>query len=257
MISKKKNFLFIRIPKSAGRTMDQGLMPYYIDYPKLFGIDAVVGKVSHHATYWEVKNNWGEYLKRNKDIHLESLYKFAFVRNPWDRVFSYYYPFHRKKYGKKSSDDMICDSFRKWISDRRDFMGQVSWSGLSTDFLANVKKFPSAAISAAKGPVYRTGKPPIELQQVAYMTENGCFEGENKMDFIGRFENLEEDVSKIEQKLGVKIDMSKHIGRVHGGSLRPRRHYSFYYDEESIDTIEQLFYKDIELFDYSFERQDS
>lgn len=76
-----------------------------------------------------------------------------------------------------------------------------------------------------------------------------CIEGENELDFIGRYENLTQDYNLICDKIGIsppKLGFQK-------SGFRDKTHYSEYYDEESIEIVKQYFKKDLELFGYNFE----
>lgn len=76
-----------------------------------------------------------------------------------------------------------------------------------------------------------------------------CIEGENELDFIGRYENLTQDYNLICDKIGIK---PPELGFQKSG-FRDKTHYSGYYDEESVEIVSQYFKKDLELFGYGFE----
>jgi len=73
-------------------------------------------------------------------------------------------------------------------------------------------------------------------------------EGKPLVDFIGRFENLQEDFNKVFKKLNIP-----------GGNLGKRnvfyrrKHYSYYYDKETKNIVSEIYKKDIEIFGYKFE----
>jgi hypothetical protein len=70
--------------------------------------------------------------------------------------------------------------------------------------------------------------------------------GKNLMNFVGRFENLQEDFNKACEEIGIpqvslpKVNTSKH------------RFYKEYYNKHTRDLIYNAFKKDIELFNYDF-----
>jgi hypothetical protein len=70
--------------------------------------------------------------------------------------------------------------------------------------------------------------------------------GKNQVDFIGRFENLEEDFSKVCSTLGIKNYELPHVFKsAHG-------HYRTYYDKEDAIKIEKFYKRDVEYFNYKF-----
>lgn len=91
--SKKYKFLFIHIPKSAGTSIHFALKPFsdpfalkFITSPlKKIGLPINFGPspLDSHSTAHQIKKLFG------KDFH--NYYKFAFVRNPWERICSSYF----------------------------------------------------------------------------------------------------------------------------------------------------------------------
>ena len=94
MISFQKQFLFVHIPKTAGNSIQSILRDYSEDEVvalrgeqdgiERFGLRNPNHKVRKHSTLAEYRMALGEERFR-------PLYKFACVRNPWDRMVSYYF----------------------------------------------------------------------------------------------------------------------------------------------------------------------
>src|SRR5262245_42919673 len=94
MISLQKRFLFVHIPKTAGNSIQSVLRDYSEDQLialrkeqdgiERFGLRNPLYKIKKHSTLSEYHDVLGAEQFRN-------LYKFTCVRNPWDRMVSYYF----------------------------------------------------------------------------------------------------------------------------------------------------------------------
>ncbi|MCK4947010.1 MAG: sulfotransferase family 2 domain-containing protein [Candidatus Aureabacteria bacterium] len=82
------------------------------------------------------------------------------------------------------------------------------------------------------------------IPQLDYITDN---KGNIIVDFIGRFENMDKDWKYITKKTGANTKLLP-------VNISNRKHYSFYYTEETIRVVGELFRKDIETFGYRFEK---
>src|SRR5256885_58381 len=90
----EKQFLFVHIPKTAGNSIQSILRDYSEDEIvalrseqdgiERFGLRNPNYKIKKHSTLAEYRGALGEERFR-------SLYKFVCVRNPWDRMVSYYF----------------------------------------------------------------------------------------------------------------------------------------------------------------------
>lgn len=79
----------------------------------------------------------------------------------------------------------------------------------------------------------------LQLQKDFFYENDKCL-----MDFIGRFENINEDFKLICERIGVNCDLP------HLNSSRRVQSYLSYYSNKSIEMVNQAFYTDIELFNY-------
>ena len=94
MISLQKRFLFVHIPKTAGNSIQSALRDYSEDQLvalrkeqdgiERFGLRNPRYTIKKHSTLSEYHDALGDEQFRN-------LYKFTCVRNPWDRMVSYYF----------------------------------------------------------------------------------------------------------------------------------------------------------------------
>jgi hypothetical protein len=98
MISIKHKFLFVHIPKTGGNSIQQILRNYSEDFvaTKSSGQDGF-DRFDINDRYRTKKHSplWYYRLVLPRSIYM-SLYKFAIIRNPWERLISYYFSPHRK-----------------------------------------------------------------------------------------------------------------------------------------------------------------
>lgn len=79
------------------------------------------------------------------------------------------------------------------------------------------------------------------LQQSFYVEADGkCW-----VDFIGRMENLEADLSHVLDRLGLNYAIP-HMNRSQHG------HYRDYYDKDSREQVTKKYQRDLDLFRYTF-----
>lgn len=143
----------------------------------------------------------------------DGLFRFAFVRNPWDLVVSAYH-FEKHYVGQRhvaSAEPDRAEAVRR-----------------SPDFERFVRIYP--------------------LLEPADMTSMIVDDNDRSMvDFVGRFENLESDFAAICERLGLRGTVLPHENRSQG-----RRAYREYYTAETRDVVARYFERDIKRFGYAF-----
>ncbi|WP_132031685.1 sulfotransferase family 2 domain-containing protein [Aquabacter spiritensis] len=98
MLSTKHNFLFIHIPKTGGNSIQRVLLPLSDDCMALTG--------PHHdgIDRFEIRSSkldihkhstLEDYRRQISHDSFSRLFKFACVRNPWDRCVSFFFSPHR------------------------------------------------------------------------------------------------------------------------------------------------------------------
>jgi Sulfotransferase family len=112
MISLQKRFLFVHIPKTAGNSIQSALRNYSEDELvalrkeqdgiERFGLRNPIYPVKKHSILAEYRAALG-------DAEFGKLYKFTCVRNPWDRMVSYYFTptQHQGTWNRKKFKDVI------------------------------------------------------------------------------------------------------------------------------------------------------
>jgi Sulfotransferase family len=165
MISLQKHFLFVHIPKTAGNSIQTALRDYSEDQLvalrkeqdgiERFGLRNPNYNFKKHSTLAEYRDALGNEQFRN-------LYKFTCVRNPWDRMVSYYFTptqspetWDRKKFRKMISKIVSVADYLRLDQDDEDPFTNVDYimrfENLAEDFRTVCGK---VGISAATLPRY-------------------------------------------------------------------------------------------------------
>src|ERR1043166_4255520 len=113
MISFQKGFLFVHIPKTGGNSIQSVLARYSEDEitrragqdgVQRFGVSNPKYKLKKHSPLTDYRAALGE-------ERFAQLYKFAPVRNPWDRMVSLYFtPIQRKKWDRHAFKKTILEA---------------------------------------------------------------------------------------------------------------------------------------------------
>ncbi len=165
MISLQKHFLFVHIPKTAGNSIQTALRDYSEDQLvalrkeqdgiERFGLRNPEYNIKKHSTL-------AEYRDALENEQFRSLYKFSCVRNPWDRMVSYYFTptqspetWDRKKFRKMISKLVSVADYLRLDQDDEDPFTNVDYimrfENLAEDFRTVCGK---VGISAATLPRY-------------------------------------------------------------------------------------------------------
>ncbi len=156
-------------------------------------------------------------------------FKFAFVRNPWDRILSCY--LDKIKQDKNFNDDYFKNGVAKHFIRFQRFKAGMKFN----DFVKVVSRIPDEDADAHFMSQYRR----------VYNKKS-----ELLVDYLGRFENLENDFMKVMKKCGIE-----NISLPHIHSSNRKKHYSEYYDEKTKKMIAKRYKKDIKLLNYKFEKK--
>jgi len=210
---KKYGFWFIDIPRTSSTSIRVELGK---EYSMVYGKSDVFEKgfkqiqiIPDHIPAIKMQEIMGK-------KEWEKLFTFTFVRNPWDRMVSFY---HYRLKSKLLRPDM---DFREFIlrlkSSKFGEIGTYNFYGHyfgSSDFVSD--------------------------------RNNNII-----VDFIGKYENRQKDIQYIANKIGSKELGKIAIQK----ATPAKKHYSDYYDDETKMIIEKVYHKDIELFGYKFERKE-
>lgn len=215
-VSHKHKVIFVHIPRTAGSSVSQvfgicgddnqgTLTPARPDM--LYGL--VGNKVLQHLTASDIRKRLG------KDVY-ESYFKFAFIRNPYDRAVSIYHV--RKKLLPR-----VKMSFRDFVLKR---ITQKDRPGLTHFFRSKGEK---------------ALEDQFQSQYEFIFDENGG----SLVDLVVRYESLQSDFKKICDRFALKAELPAMNTSKHGK-------YREYYDADTQRAVADIYRKDIEMFGYEF-----
>ena len=157
-----------------------------------------------------------------------NLFRFGFVRNPFDRVVSAW-----KMFTEGTVDDA-------WHLPER---GAVD---LSLRQVLELGLDPTAPFGH---PRYNQIKPdPLIRLKNHVIPQSDSYHGLQHVEFVGRFENLQNDFRVVAERLGLSI---KELPK--SNWTAQRTHYRKYFDDVTRRLAEELYRADLEQFGYDFE----
>lgn len=203
IINYDKKFLFVHIQKTAGSSISKNLMlidgSEFLHYPHTS---------IKHAQLTNKQNN---------------CFKFAFVRNPWDRLYSWYCMILAKgsssvfyKYVLQNSNN-----FSEFLD-----LNEIIKDDRIDQFNTSIPNWKS-----------------ISYNQLDYLTD---ITNKLNMDFIGRFENIEYDFRYICNILNIEYTPLQHINKSNN------ENYKLAYSDKDIEKVYKLYKRDVDYFDYNF-----
>lgn len=147
MISIENKFLFIHVPKTGGNSVqnvikdvsedDIVILQSHQDGLERFEVRNKKFNITKHSTF-------NDYKAQIPTQIFEELYKFAVIRNPWDRLISFYFSPHRnvKSWSRESFIKLVADvePVRFYVCDRTSEKGQLDGS---LNFLARFETLKS------------------------------------------------------------------------------------------------------------------
>lgn len=195
IVSRPRRVLFVHVHRTGGSTLRSLLLQ------RLPGA-ARLG--SQHSSITEASGLLGEDLDR--------YFKFAFVRNPWERIVSW------------------------WMLLRQGPRPEGSTAPASPETL-------EAYLLACRDAADRGGPLPFPAEQMALLAETG---GPILVDELGRYERYEKDARRIFERLGLDL------GELPRAAATQHDHYATYYNEEARRLVSEIYPRDIRELGYDF-----
>ena len=218
-ISHQHRCIFVHIPKCAGTSIESALS-MHVDKKD-------VGIVPDRDRYFDAEHLWGN-RAQHFTIHqirehmepeaFEAYFKFTFVRNPWDRFVSFV-AWKQNRKGEK-----------KWIEGKYPE---------KSEFYVALGRLLLSRLTGKKVHLHLK-------EQWRYVCDA---DGRLMMDFVGKFENLEDDWARVCEQLGINRPLEKR--------MRSKHHeYPAYYNFLTRRLVGWLYRRDVRLFGYTFDNSD-
>jgi chondroitin 4-sulfotransferase 11 len=204
MIIPSKRLIFVHVQKTAGSSVRLA-----------FGESP--DPTEKHFLARELRSSCGAEV-------WNTYFKFAFVRNPWDRLVSWWSNInsHREAYER----GLPLNNFQSFV-------------------LSRAFTFEEFLLNCDEEIIDTDGRKWIYRNQVDYLSGD---DDQLIVDFVGRFETVDEDFALASRKaVGHELDLPRSNSSAH-------RHYSEYYSKAMEEYVAARYMRDIRAFGYVFER---
>ena len=209
IISHEKKFIFFACGKTGTTSIEKILKPYHqeTELDLKVGYELYLLRQEHNKPF-NPKHVLPSLVKKHMtEEEWNSYFKFVFVRNPWDWLLANF-----------------CYNFR--------FLSQF------------LKKFDKEHFDAIW---YFLKFHNQSLGSENYFQYNFAFDnGKQIVDYIGRFETLQDDFDEICRKISIPVQKLPHDNRTE------HLDYNTLYTPEALEMVRNKFEQDIVLFDYKF-----
>ena len=214
LISDTRRALFVHVPKTGGVSVGVAFERCCPDArSKAPGVKPPLGR---HAPYERILR---------AEPHVADYWSFAFVRNPWARMVSWW--------------SMIQDWDREWgPSSGRPQVGAEKMRG--NDMWRAAAAYSGFEEFVLRGTVElpRVGRPQVDYLRAPALGR--------EVDFVGRTERFAEDLQEVERRLGGEPTPVPHRNKSPHGSYRD------YYSDAARAKVAEVYAADLDAFGYTF-----
>lgn len=184
----------------------------FIHIPKAAGLSLYKAVFKIDSFGHETIRHYEDFLSQRE---LKKYYKFSFVRNPYDRIHSAYY--YLRAGGREHAIDLEYAQMLQHINSFESFI--LDW--LNKENIYKIQHF---------------------IPQT-YFLKN--YNNEIKFDFIGKFENLEQDFGVVTKNLNIDIELL-FLNKTKSKKLN----FMSEYTQEMFKVVNELYHEDFELLGY-------
>jgi len=204
-------WIFLHIPRTGGNCLLKCLIEHETSHKlpyKLSNRNKKGDIIEEHLTLDEIE--------KYANINLDNYIKFTFVRNPFDKLLSFYLCWVNNRQINRNSNKMNFDEYIQYVKN-------IVSNRIYLNYTKRIDK---------------------NNNDISHFIPQHEMIGNHKMDFIGRFENYENDIKKLEKVIG--LDLSNiYISK-------NKVNYRDYYNDKNRKIIEELYAEDFKRFNYQF-----
>ncbi len=203
IINHSRRFVFVCVPKTASTTLSKFFKKY--------------DNLTIESSWF--KEKWHHPISKIQEEHpIKGYYKFAYHRNPFDRLVSSWIEFTQDKGHLESWSQPLLDEFKTW----EDFV--LNFTG--TDWANEIHLQPTT---------YYTHKDNVRL-----------------VDFIARYQNFDNDTDKVFDAIGIPGEIFRWQTKRHRKTEREKDYRTYYQNDKAIEMVAKHFESDIETFGDTF-----
>lgn len=228
MFNRKKS-LYIRIGKTGSTSLSAAFDKNVIEVTPSLKYKKIYGKHSYK-------------------------YRFTFIRNPYDRIVSAYCMLTKSKlagdhYLALKKEDILDISFNEFLKTVIHFRDIYQDLGIKKEKNIHLRPWKNKKQieknRLGHDAYWVLAHTEGMLDSIQYFTPLST------IDFIGRYESISEDFMRLRKHIGIK----KELGHLNASTKRKK--YIDYYDDDSLELVTHIYKRDLEIFNYTFDNQES
>ena len=203
IVNHKRRFVFVCVPKTGSTTLS-----------KYFKRTGEFDKPKNHP--WLTEKYHYPISKIQQEENVENYYKFAYHRNPFDRLVSSWIDFTQAK-GHQLWSEKLTKQFKSWEDFAKNF-ADTEWAN------------------------------EIHFQPTTYYTH---VNGIQAVDHVARYENFTNETQNIFTHIGIDYRKENFNHRFRKTN-RQKDYRKYYKDDATIETVSKHFKSDLDTFGDQF-----
>ena len=203
IVNHKRKFVFVCVPKTGSTTLS-----------KYFKRTGEFDKPKDHP--WLTEKYHYPISRIKEEENVQDYFKFAYHRNPFDRLVSSWIDFTQAK-GHQSWSAKLTKQFKSWEDFAKNFV-DTEWAN------------------------------EIHFQPTTYYTH---VEGVQAVDHVARYEDFNSETKHILDRVGINYRTGD-FGHRFRQTSRDKDYRQYYKDDATIETVAKHFKSDLETFGDEF-----